>query len=206
MRVAEDTVLALGQVDIDDVELGPKSRDDLPAVLLGIQFIHRDADLLEKIVNLLSSHLLQGREADASCDRTRKDGRKVDPDVGRPGMSHWCLLVLAILKRALKCDYDRLHELGFRHLDVRRMLGLSDVISGPEFFYRTVVRNVSLLAPQLPEEINQLVDRAGHSSLGREPEQPLQARRNSFFKRESNSSIPAIHARIGPGRAASPPL
>ena len=180
MRVAENKVLVLGQVDIDDVELDPRSRDDIPAVLLGIQSIHRDADLLEKILNLLSSHLLQDREADGSCDRIPGESQKINPDVGRPGMSLWCILVLAILKQALNCDYDRLHELACKHLDVRRMLGLSDVFSAPEFSYRTVVRNVSLLTPQLLEEINQEVVRAGHSLLGREAGQPLRARCDSF--------------------------
>ena len=104
MRVAENKVLVLGQVDIDDVELDPKSRDDIPAVLLGIQSIHRDADLLEKIVDLLSSHLFQDREADGNCDRTEGDSKKINPDVGRPCMNLWCILVLAILKQALNCD------------------------------------------------------------------------------------------------------
>ena len=79
VRVAENKVLVLGQVDIDDVELDPKSRDDIPAVLLGIQSIHRDADLLEKILNLLSSHLFRDREADGSCDRPRRTARRSIP-------------------------------------------------------------------------------------------------------------------------------
>ena len=82
MRVAENKVLVLGQVDIDDVELDPRSRDDIPAVLLGIQSLHLDADLLAKILNLLRSHLFQDREADGSCDRTQGDSKKINPDVG----------------------------------------------------------------------------------------------------------------------------
>ena len=133
MRVPENKVLVLGQVDIDDVELDPQSRDDIPAVLLGIQSIHRDADLPEKILKLLRGHLFQDSEADGNCDRTQGDSKKINPDVGRPGMSLWCILVLAILKQALHCDYDRLHELACKHLDVRRMLGHSDVFSAPGF-------------------------------------------------------------------------
>ena len=106
--------------------------------------------------------------------------------MGCPGTSLWCILVLAILMQALNCDYERPHELAGKHPDVRRMLGLSDVFSGPEFFYRPVVHTVSLLTPQLLEEDNHVVARAGHSLLGREPEQPLQARCDSFVNRESN--------------------
>ena len=47
MRVAENKDPFLGQVAIDDVDLNPKSRDDIPAVLQGVQYIHRDPDLLE---------------------------------------------------------------------------------------------------------------------------------------------------------------
>ena len=180
MRVAENKVLSLGQVDIDDVELDPKSRDDIPAVLHGIQSIHRDADLLEKILNLLRSHLFRSSEGDGSGDECGKDRDKINPHVGRPGMSLWAILVLASVKQALGCDYDRLHELACKHLDVRRMLGLSDVFATPAFSYRTVVRNVTLLTPALLEGINQLVVRAGHSLLGRESEQALRARCDSF--------------------------
>ena len=170
----------LGQVDIDAVELDPKSRDDIPAVLQGIQYIHRDADLLGKILNLLRSHLLQDSKADGSGDPTQGDSKKINPDVGRPGMSLWCILVLAILKQGLNCDYDRLHELACKHLDVRRMLGRSDVFAAPEFSYRTVLRNVALVTPALLDAINQVVVQAGHSLVGQEREQPLRARCDSF--------------------------
>ena len=151
-------------------------------MLQRIQSIHRDADLLDKILNLLSSHLFQDRESDGSCDGTQGDSKKINPDVGRPGMSLWCILVLAILKQALNCDYDRLHELACKHLDVRRMLGLSDIFAAPQFSYRTVLRNVALITPPLLEEINQVVVQAGHSLVGREREQPLRARCDSFVE------------------------
>ena len=170
----------LGQVDIDDVELDPKSRDDIPAVLQGIQYIHRDADLLDKILNLLRSHLFQDRKADGSCDQTQGESKKINPDVGRPGMNLWCILVLAILKQGLHCDYDRLRELACKHLDVRRMLGLSDVFAVAEFSYRTVLRNVALVTPALLDAINQVVVQAGHSLVGQEREQSLRARCDSF--------------------------
>ena len=84
------------------------------------------------------------------------------------------------MKQALNCDYDRLHELACKHLDVRRMMGLSDVFGQPEFSYRTVVRNVSLVTPELLREINAIVVRAGHELKGLTAEEPLQARCDSF--------------------------
>ena len=180
MRVAEYDELFLGQVAIDDVELDPKSRDDIPAVLQGIQFIHRDADLLGKILNLLRSHLLLDSHAEGNGDGCGQGPGRINPNVGRPGMTLWSILVLAILKQALNCDYDRLHELASKHLDVRRIMGLSDVFAKPEFSYRTVLRNVALVTPELLRAINAVVVQAGHELIGREAEQPLQARCDSF--------------------------
>ena len=108
MRVAVNKVLVPGQVDIDDVELDPKSRDDFPAVLQGTQSIHRDANLLEKILDLLCSHLFQDSASEGNGEGSREDGHKINPHVGRPGMTLWAILVLAIVKQALNCDCDRL--------------------------------------------------------------------------------------------------
>ena len=38
-------------------------------------------------------------------------------------MDLWKILVLGVVKQGLACDYDRLENLGNRHLDVRAMLG-----------------------------------------------------------------------------------
>ena len=182
MRVAKNNVLRLGQIDIDDVELNPRSRDDIPAVLQGIQFLHRDKDLLRKILSLLSGHLFRNAESKDDSQSAPEDGirNRINPDLGRPGMSLWSILVLAIVKQALNCDYDRLHELACKHLDVRRMMGLSDVFDQGEFSYRTILRNVSLLTPALLGEINQVVVQAGHQLQGLGSGQPLQARCDSF--------------------------
>lgn len=95
-------------------------------------------------------------------------------------MNPWCILVLAILKQGLHCDYDRLHELACKHLDVRRMLGVSDIFAAPGFSCRTVLRNVALVTPALLDAVNQVVVQAGHRLVGRGPEQPLRARCDSF--------------------------
>ena len=176
MRVAKNNVLRLGQIDIDDVELNPRSRDDIPAVLQGIQFLHRDKDLLRKILSLLSGHLFRNAESKDDSQSAAEDGtrNRINPDLGRPGMSLWSILVLAMVKQALNCDYDRLHELACKHLDVRRMMGLSDVFDQGGFSYRTILRNVSLLTPALLDEIDQVVVQAGHQLQGLGSGQPLQ--------------------------------
>ena len=125
--------------------------------------------------------MFKDRSSDGSGGETAEGEKKINPHVGRPGMSLWCILVLAILKQGLNCDYDRLHELACKHLDVRRMMGLCELCFGkPEFSYRTVLRNVSLVTAELLGEINQVVVRAGHQLIGREPGEALQGRCDSF--------------------------
>ena len=46
--------------------------------------------------------------------------------MGCPGKDFWRVLVLAILKQGLGCDYDCLQELANRRQAVREMLGHSD--------------------------------------------------------------------------------
>ena len=60
------------------------------------------------------------------------------------------------------------------------MLGHSGLDDHRRYEHRTLVRNVSLLTPELLNEINELVVKAGHALFGQEPEAPLRARADSF--------------------------
>ena len=86
-------------------------------------------------------------------------------------MELWSILVLALLKEGINCDFDRLAELANKHLDVRRMLGLSDTFCDWHFSYRTLVRNVSLLTPDLLAAVNRLVVEAGLRLVGHAAEE-----------------------------------
>ena len=73
--------------------------------------------------------------------------------VGRLGKDLWRVLVLAILKQGLGCNYDRLQELANRRQTVREMLGHSDGFNAERtshYQLQTLIDNVSLLRPQLP--------------------------------------------------------
>ena len=181
MRSVQNPQPSLGQIPIEDIQFDPRSRDDIPAVLLGIQSIYTDSILRDKVFQLLELHLLC--DPDSAGDRqdcpTGNAPVGIDPWHGRPGMDLWNILVLGLLKQGLNCDYDRLHELASKHLDVRRMLGCSDVQEGPFFSQRTVVRNVSLLTPDLLAEVNRIVVGAGHDLVGHDGSQSLQGRCDS---------------------------
>ncbi|MCY4535416.1 MAG: ISNCY family transposase [Bryobacterales bacterium] len=181
MRVIHNPQFSLGQIPIEDLQFDPCSRDDIPAILQGIQFIYCDSDLRHAIFDCLEQHILKPSQAPQEGPDSKPDSPAVvDPSNGRPGMDLWDILVLGLLKQGLNCDCDRLAELANRHLDVRRMLGLSEAADSPPLHWRTVNRNLQLLTPELLAEINQLVVQAGHALAGHAPQQPLAARCDSF--------------------------
>ena len=73
MREVHRSQFQLGQVPIEEIWINPKSRDDIPAVLKGLQHIWCDEELRERLFALLDEHILP------EADRT----------VGRPGMELW---------------------------------------------------------------------------------------------------------------------
>lgn len=187
MRTTFSNQLALSQIPIEDISIDPDSRDDIPALLKGIQSIYLNEPLRQKIFDLLEDELLDKLGTDT--DSPAKPDRKIDPTVGRPGMELWQILVLGLLKQGLGCDYDRLHELANQHCTLKRMLCLEDFWQIPVFKHRTIVRNVALLTPQLLAKINRLIVEAGHLLAGQAPEAPLQARCDSFVV-ETNVHFP----------------
>ena len=98
MREVHRSQFHLGQVPIEKIWINPKSRDDIPAVLKGLQHIWCDEALRARLVALLDEHILP------EADRT----------VGRPGMDLWQILVLGVLKQGLGCDWVRLFFVGGR--------------------------------------------------------------------------------------------
>ena len=180
MRTVFDFQMSIGEIDIGEIPLDARSRDDIPAVLRGIQHIWRDLDLREKVFAVLRAQLLAGgSQAAAQAGGEAAQGPCLDADNGRPGMSLWSILVLGLLRKALNCDYDRLHELASKHVDVRRMLGLSD-LDATVASCRTITRNVSLLSAELLAEVSELVVAAGYAELGRDLNGELEARCDSF--------------------------
>ena len=164
MRQVRNPQMTLGEVGIEDIRLDLKSRDDIPALLLGLQYLYSDETFRPRLFALLDEHLLPG----------------IDKTVGRPGMEMWRILVMGVVKQGLGCDFDRLHELVNEHKTLRRFLGHSDVWDEHRYKYQTLVDNVSLLRPELLVEVNQLIVESGHAVAGKEPGAPLRGRCDSF--------------------------
>ena len=107
MRVLQNPQMQVGEVDISEIKFDPKSRDDIPKVLKGLQYLYCDLSLRSQVFELLE----------------REISPKVSKDNGRPGMALWRILVCGVLRLDLNIDYDRLHEMVNQHGTIRQMLG-----------------------------------------------------------------------------------
>ena len=83
MREVQSRQFKVGQVPIGEIWIDPKSRDDIPAVLKGLQHLWCDEELRGRLFDLLDEHVLPG----------------TDRKVGRPGMELWRILVLGVLQQ-----------------------------------------------------------------------------------------------------------
>ena len=187
MRHVWKPQLILGQTAVEEMEFDPHCRDDIPAVLRGLQHIYSNEALRKSVFRLLESSLLDAPGNEEAAAGT--EARKPDPTVGRPGMALWEILVLAVLQQGIYCDYDRLEDLANNHRQVRQMLGCSFVLDGTRYNRRTISRNVVLLTPGILAEINRLVVAEGHDLSGWNPGERLAARCDSFVV-ETNVHFP----------------
>ena len=162
MRKVQRRQMQFGQVAIEDIWLDPKSRDDIPAVLKGLQYLYKDKR--GELFGLLESHIRPG----------------TDRGVGRPGMDLWRILVLGVLKQGLGCDFDRLHDLANNHRTVRAMLAHGDFADDSRYELQTLIDNVSLMTPELLSAVGRLVVASGHAVARKKPGGPLRGRCDSF--------------------------
>ena len=98
MRRSEERELVF-ILPVDKTKISLKSRDDNPAILVGLQHLYLNTEIRAQILTLIQGYVAK------DCDH----------DTGRPGMNWWRLLVLATLKPGLDCDYARLEELANEH-------------------------------------------------------------------------------------------
>ena len=146
MRDFEPSLWQLGEASIADIKLDPGSRDDIPQLLWGLQYVYITPDLREEVLQILDGLIPE----------------EIDRNTGRPGMALWRILVLGVVRLNLNWDYDRLHEMANQHRTIRQMLGhgLSD--DGETYHLQTLKDNVSMLTPEILDRINQVVVKAGH--------------------------------------------
>ena len=162
MREIKKSQMQLGEVGIEHIKLDPKSRDDIPQVLRGLQHLYCTPELREKVFEILAAVV----------------PKEISSEIGRPGMELWKILVLGTLRLCLNWDYDRLLEMVNQHRTIRQMLGHGWTDEDEPYALQTLKDNVSLLTPEVLDRINQVVVRAGHQALGKDED--LRGRCDSF--------------------------
>ncbi len=142
MRRRFEVQLALGRIPIERVSIPLKSRDELPPILAGLQWIFQTPEINEQIFALLEARLLVGKKA-----------------TGRPGLDLWHILVLGVVRLGLDCDYDRLEDMANHHTLLRQVLGVNPLRTPEEkpFHYKTLSQNVCLVDEELLAQINAIV-------------------------------------------------
>ena len=189
MRQVINPQLEFGQVDISKIKFDPKSRDDIPRILKGLQHIYVTANIREPIFALLE----------------REISPRINKNNGRPGMELWKILVLGVLRLDLNADYDRIHDLSNNHGLLRKMLGHSDIFDETYYNLQTLKDNVSLLNEDLLIKINEIIVNGGHMLAGKKSEGgALHGRCDSFvletdihFPTDTNLLLDAMRKALG---------
>ena len=147
MRKVIDEQMRFGRVDISTIEFDLRSRDEIPKLLMGLQYVYCTDEIRGEVFQILQEMVPAG----------------TDPENGRPGMELWKILVLGTLRLNCNWDYDKVKEIADNHKTLRLMLGH---IGGweDEYLYpiQTIRDNVSLFTPEILDRINEVVVKAGH--------------------------------------------
>jgi hypothetical protein len=148
MRRRFEVQLALGRTPIERIHIPLKSRDELPPILAGLQWVFQTPEVNEKIFVVLEAKLMGGKKA-----------------TGRPGMDLWQILVLGVVRLGLDCDYDRLEDMANHHTLLRQMMGLSPIRAAEEkpFHHKTLSQNVCQVDEELLAQINAIIVQAGRA-------------------------------------------
>ena len=163
MRKVMEKQLKIGQVDISNIQIDLNSRDEIPQVLLGLQAIYSDRRIRNEVFSILH----------------RVVPENVDSGNGRPGMDLWKILVLGTLRLNCNWDYDKLHNIANNHKSAREFLGHTIFEFDKVYALQTLKDNISLLTPEVLDEINKVVVTAGHN-LFRKEQGSLRGRCDSF--------------------------
>lgn len=182
----------LGELAIGAIFLDPKSRDDIPKLLVGLQYIYMNVERRDEVFAILQEVIPR-----------HADGTKASDALGRPGMEQWKILVLGVVRLGLDADDDRLQELANQHKTLRQMLGHADWHDQQTYELQTLKDNLRLFTPEILGRINTAVVRAGHALLKKSPDEVLSGRCDSFvvetdvhFPTDTNLLLDAVRKLI----------
>ena len=163
MRKVIDLQMEFWKKDIANIEFDLESRDEIPKLLMGLQYIYSTPAIREKVFNVLKQVV-----------------PKKSYESGRPGMDLWKILVLATLRLNCNWDFDKVHEMANNHYKLRQMLGHRETDFESNYPLQTIRDNIALLTPPILDEVNQIVVKAGHSIVSPDKDPQLRGSCDSF--------------------------
>ena len=146
---------------IEKIRLPLKSRDELPPILVGLQWLWMHPTLKTEILALIEAAVLADKQA-----------------TGRTGMTLWQILVLGVVRLGLDADWDRMEHIANYDSLVRQMLQVPAAPWGEEdkqFGHQTLRDNVALLDDELLQAINARIAAAGREVFAKKEGAPLAA-------------------------------
>ena len=164
MRKLIDMQMKIGEFAIEHIEFDPRSRDEIPEVLMGLQSIYLNREVREQVFEVL-------------MDIIPDD---VDINNGRTGMYLWKILVLGTLRLSCNWDYDKLLDIANNHRKLRLMLGHNAMDYDSLYALQTLKDNISLFTPEVLDRINQIVVKHGHEVIGTKADENIRANCDSF--------------------------
>ena len=156
--------MKIGELAIKDIEFDLRSRDEIPDLLMGLQSIHLNRQIRDRVFEVL-------------LDIVPED---VDPNNGRSGMDLWKILVLGTLRLSCNWDYDKLMDIANNHRTLRLMLGHNAMDFDFRYALQTLKDNICLFTSEVLDKINQIVVEYGHEIIGKKPDEKLRASCDSF--------------------------
>jgi uncharacterized protein YfkK (UPF0435 family) len=164
MRKPIDPQMKLGAVDISQIKFDLRSRDEIPKLLMGLQYIYCTPEVKEEVFKILEDVIPAG----------------VNRNNGRPGMELWKILVFGTLRLNCNWDYDKLHDISNNHKTLRLMLGHGIWDKDGYYALQTLKDNVSLLTPDVLDRVNQVVVKYGHKLICKKKDESLRGKCDSF--------------------------
>ena len=146
---------------IEKIRLPLKSRDELPPILAGLQWLWMHPTLKAEILALLETAVLADKQA-----------------TGRPGMTLWQILVLGVVRLGLDANWDRMEHIANYDARVRQMLQVPAAPWGEDdkaFGHQTLRDNVARLDEELLQQINARIAAAGREVFAKKAGAPLAA-------------------------------
>ena len=173
MRTVIEEQMKIGEIDISQIQFDLQSRDEIPKLLMGLQYIYSNPDLRDSVFSILENI----------------SPPHVNTETGRKGMTYWKILVLGAIRLACNFDYDKVKEMADNHATVRQMLGHSFLDFGVRYPLQTIKDNVSLLTPEVLDQISHCVVEHGQRLFGKKENETFSARCDSFVV-ETNVHYP----------------